>query len=396
MVLPGTKIETMKFFQIIIAIVLLTSCGSKEDKKDKDSAPAQQSKAKGNTIIFTPEQFKNGGLDTGMLPMHSLASFIHVNGQVDVPPENLIAVNVPMGGFLKRTTMLPGEPVRKGEVIAEVSNQDYITLQQDYLISISKITFLKQELERQRVLSQQQASPLKLYQQSQSEFNSEQAQAAGLAQKLRMIGIDPQKLTASNIRSSIGIISPISGFVSKVNVSTGRYVNPTDVLMELVNTSDIHAALTVFEQDIPKISIGSPVTISLPSLPDKSYAGKVILIGQALDSTHSVMVHCHFLKTNKNLLPNMFLQASIQTKPQNTTALPDAALASFEGKMYAFLADKKGKNTQLSMVPVSIGIKENGWNEIHLNKPELLSRHFVLKGAFAVLSAMKNSGEDGE
>ncbi|MDB5006825.1 MAG: hypothetical protein JWP45_1218 [Mucilaginibacter sp.] len=300
-----------------------------------------------------------------------------------------------MGGFLKRTTMLPGEPVHKGEVIAQVANQDYITMQQNYLTSISKITFLKQELERQRILSQQQASPLKLYQQSQADYNSEQAQAAGLAQKLRMIGIDPEKLTPSGIKSVVNILSPISGFVSKVNISMGRYINPTDVLMELVNTDDIHAALTVFEQDIPKIAIGNAVSINLPSLPEKSYPGKVILIGRMLDTTHSVMVHCHFLKTDKNLLPNMFLQATIETKPQNSMALPDAALASFEGKMYAFIADKKGSGTQFSMVPVNIGVKENGWNEVHFNKPELKDNRFVLKGAFSILSAMKNTGDDG-
>jgi cobalt-zinc-cadmium efflux system membrane fusion protein len=385
----------MKIYHIIIALFVLSSCSSKDDKNEKDSATTQQNKAKGNTILFTQDQFKNGGIDTGALPMHQLSSTIHVNGQVDVPPENLIAINVPMGGFLKRTTMLPGQPVYKGEVIAEVANQEYITMQQDYLTSMSKIAFLKQELERQKILSQQQASPLKLYQQSQSEYNSEQAQAAGLGQKLRMIGINPQKLTTSNIRSVVGIISPISGFVSKVNVSIGRYINPTDVLMELVNTSDIHAALTVFEQDIPKINIGNSVTINLPSLPEKSYPGKVILIGQALDSTHSVMVHCHFLKSDKNLLPNMFLQATIKTKPQNTTALPDGALTSFEGKMYAFLTEKKGINTMFSMIPVTIGVKENGWNEVHFNNPELTEKHFVLKGAFSILSAMKNSGEDG-
>lgn len=92
----------------------------------------------------------------------------------------------------------------------------------------------------------------------------------------------------------------------------------------------------------------------------------------------------------------MFLQATIETKPQNTLALPDAALASFEGKSYAFIADKKGGSTLFSMVPVNIGVKENGWNEVHFNKPELKDSRFVLKGAFSILSAMKNIGDTGE
>lgn len=384
----------MKINYIILLALLFFGCGSSSDKKEQSEPQQQQPKEKDNSITFDQAQIKNGGIDTGRLTMQQLSGLVQVNGQVDVPPEDLISVNVPLGGFLKQTNMLPGEPVHKGQVLAKVENQDYITIQQDYLTSTSRIVFLKQEMVRQRELSQQQASPLKLYQQSQSDYNSEQAQAAGLAQKLRLIGINPQKLTAASIRPFVYIVSPISGFVSKVNVNIGKYINPTDVLMELVNTSDLHATLTVFEQDISKIKIGSKVKITLPSIPGQTYPGKVILIGRMLDSSRSVLVHCHFLKTDPRLLPNMFLQASIETKPQNTLAVPDGALINFGGKPYIFAAKPQPKNSILfSMIPVEVGIKENGQNEISLKKPELDNKIFVLKGAFAILSAMKNTGE---
>ncbi len=385
----------MKINYILIFALLLFGCGGGSDKKEQSGPKQQQPQEKDNSISFNPEQIKNGGIDTGHLTTHPLSSFVQVNGQVDVPPENLISVNVPLGGFLKKTTMLPGEPVHKGQILATVENQDYISLQQDYLTATSRMVFLKQELVRQRELSQQQASPLKLYQQSLADYNSEQAQAAGTAQKLKLLGIDPQKLTSASIRPFVYITSPISGFVSKVNVNTGKYINPTDVLMELVNTGDIHAALTIFEQDIPKIKIGSKVKITLPSIPGQTYPGKVILIGRMLDSSRSVMVHCHFLKTDPRLLPNMFLQAAIETKPQRTLAVPDGALINFGGKPYIFAAQKKPKNTMLfSMIPVELGVQQDGWNEIKLKKPELDNRLFVLKGAFSILSAMKNTGEE--
>lgn len=383
----------MKIIQILMLGILFTSCSDKENKKDIKPAQ-QQLQARGNTIVFDAEQVKNGGIDTGRIPLHELSGTIRVNGQVDVPPENLIAVNVPLGGFLKRTTMLPGQPVRKGQILAEVQNQDYITIQQDYLTAVSKIVFFKEELERQKVLSQQGASPVKLYQQSVSEYASEQAQAAGLSQKLRLLGINPRTLTPATIRSVISITAPINGFVSRVNVSTGKYINPSEVLMELVNTSDIHAALTVFEQDISRIRIGNLVRITLPSQPGKVYPGKVILIGHMLDTAHSVMVHCHFLKTDKTLLPNMFIQANINARSQNIVAVPDNALVSFGGQKYVFMASPKGKQTLFSMLPVEVGIQQQGWNEIHLKKPELLKKSFVLNGAFSILAAMKNTGGD--
>ena len=382
----------MRIYTIMCVAFLISSCAGKDEKKAADTGQ-DSTKTASNTITFSAEQIKNGNVETGKLPTHLLNSSIHVNGQVDVPPENLIAVNVPMGGFLKQTKMLPGMVVRKGEVVALIENAEYVTLQQDYLTASSRITFLKQELERQKTLSDQQASPLKLYQQSFADYNTELAKAAGAAQKLKMLGFNPQKISTKNITALATIKSPINGFVSKVNVSTGTYVNPTDILMELVNTSDIHAALTVFEKDISKIQMGNLVTISLPSLPGKTFPGKVILIGKMLDSTRSVMVHCHFLKTDSELLPNMFLQAEIETKPQNTMALPDGALVRFGGERYVFLAQPEKNKVKFSMLPVKVGIRENGWNEIEFSKPELKNSNFVLKGAFSILSAMKNSGE---
>lgn len=391
----------MKINYIVLFPLFLAACSTKQEgknqnKKNAVSVQQQQPRDKSTTILFTPEQVKNGGIDTGHIPMHRLAASIHVNGQVDVPPENLIAVNIPFGGFLKNTSMLPGEPVHKGQVIAEVENQDYITLQQDYLTAASKTTFLKQELERQRVLSAQQASPLKLYQQSLADYNSQQAQLSGLAQKLIMLGINPQKLTPAAIKPVVYIISPITGYVSKVNVNIGKYVNPTDVLMELVNTDDIHAALTVYERDIAKISIGNSVKINLPGIPDKTYPGKVILIGRMLDTGHSVMVHCHFLKTDKNILPNMFLQATIETQPQNTLAVPEDAIVNYGGQRCVFMSAQHGKDVVFNMIPVNVGVQQDGWCQIRLSKPELKDRSFVLKGAFSILSAMKNVGENDD
>jgi cobalt-zinc-cadmium efflux system membrane fusion protein len=211
-----------------------------------------------------------------------------------------------------------------------------------------------------------------------------------------MLGINPLKLTPTTIRPVIYITSPISGFVSKVNFNIGKYVNPTDVLMELVNTDDIHAALTIFEKDISKIAIGNLVTISLPSIPDKTYPGKVILIGRMLDTGHSVMVHCHFLKTDRNILPNMFLQATIETKPQNTIAVPEDAIIDYGGQRYVFMATSHGKGTLFNMISVEAGVRQDGWTQIKLSKPELKDHSFVVKGAFSILSAMKNTGDTGD
>jgi hypothetical protein len=79
-------------------------------------------------------------------------------------------------------------------------------------------------------------------------------------EKLRLIGINPQNLRENNISRNIRITSPITGYVSKVNVNIGKYLNPADVLFELIDPRDIHLNLNVYEKDLEKLSIGQKLT----------------------------------------------------------------------------------------------------------------------------------------
>ena len=104
-----------------------------------------------------------------MLQEMELSSTIKLNGKIDVPPQNMISVSVPMGGYLKSTKLLPGMHVRKGEILAILEDPQYIQLQQDYLLAKSKLHFAELELARQQELNKSQASSDKVTQQAQTE-----------------------------------------------------------------------------------------------------------------------------------------------------------------------------------------------------------------------------------
>ncbi|MCZ0211503.1 efflux RND transporter periplasmic adaptor subunit, partial [Streptomyces sp. UMAF16] len=125
------------------------------------------------------------------------------------------------------------------------------------------------DLQRQKELSEQDATSKKTYQQSLSDYNVQMAMLKGMEEKLRMININPAKLTIQNISRTVQLLSPITGYVTKVNVNIGRYVNPSDVLFELVNPDDIHAAMTVFEKDIELFQKGTAGKVSLISDSEK-------------------------------------------------------------------------------------------------------------------------------
>ncbi len=199
-------------------------------------------------VELTDAQIKQAGITTVMLQQQNIETTIQLNGRIDVPPQNLVSVSVPLGGYLKSTKLLPGMHVNKGEVIAVMQDQQYIQLQQDYLITKSKLQFAEIELNRQTNLAATQSTSDKQLQAIQAEVNQLKINSIALAEKLKLININPLKLTSNNISKDINIYSNIDGYVNEVHVNIGKYVNASDVLFELINPTDIHLNLKVFEK----------------------------------------------------------------------------------------------------------------------------------------------------
>lgn len=375
---------------IIITAMLLTSCGGNktEGNKEEKSAQVQETKAPANTVTLTEAQVKNAGIATGKLEQKTVSSVLKVSGKIDVPPQNMVSVSVPLGGYLKSTKLLPGMHVMRGEVIAIMEDQQYIQLQQDYLIAKAQYTFNESEYHRQKDLNESKATSDKVFEQAKAAYQTQAAIVKSLEQKLKLIGKNPASFSSNNISRSINIYSPINGYVSEVNVNIGKYVNPSDVLFELVNPTDIHLALTVFEKDLDKLFIGQKLLAYTNAQPEKKYPCTIILISKSLSDDRSTVVHCHFGQYDKTLLPGMFMNADIEVKSEQSDVLPDDAIVRYENKQFIFL--DKG-NRQYEMKEVQTGNSENGFTQI---KGDVGNATFVTKGAYNLLMVMKNTGDE--
>ena len=367
----------------ITAVLFLISCGNKKSEEETTNTVTGK-----NSTTLTDGQIKNAGIQTGKIEQKEISAIMKLNGKIDVPPQNLVSISVPMGGYLKNTKLLEGMFVTKGQVLCVVEDQQYIQLQEDYLLAKAKIGYVKAEFERQKELNQSKASSDKVYQLAQAEYSSLSVMVQSYGEKLKFAGINPNNVSAKSISKSINVYSPISGYISKVNVNTGKYVNPSDILFEIVNPSDIHLALTVFEKDINKLAVGQSLIAYTNTIPEKKYPCKIILIGKDFSENRSTEMHCHFNNYDKILLPGMYMNAEIEVKSQQSNVLPSDAIVSYENKNYVFLA--KG-NKQFEMKEVTTGNSENGFTEIISN--DLNEASIVIKGAYALLMKMKNIEE---
>lgn len=326
---------------MLMAVVFFSACSGKDKGEKNEQAADSCAKPEPTEIVFSTEQFESAGIQTSPIESKNLNAILKVNGKLDVPPQNLVSISAPLSGFLKSTEMLEGAHVHKGDVLAVIEHPEIAQLQQDFIEAKSKFELADQDLKRQQDLNKENVNSAKVLQQATNEFNIAQARYKALEERIRMAGINKNNVLAGNISGAITIISPINGYVTKVNVNIGKMVNQQDVMFDIVDTEHLHAELTVFEKDITKITEGQKVRFTLADNPDKELTATVHLIGRSFDETRSVRVHCHLDKEDKQLLPGMYINAVIELNGKDVKAVPVEAIVRENQKEYIFIKEEE-------------------------------------------------------
>jgi membrane fusion protein, heavy metal efflux system len=387
--------RTKVFWIILITSFSALSCNNKNTNSETHETEVLPP----NTVEMNDAQSKLAGIVLGSVEQKKLSTELKVNGQVNVSPQNLVSISAIMGGYIKSTKLVQGSPVSKGQVIAVIENPEFIELQQNYLESKSKLDYAETEYNRQKDLFSENVNSAKTYQLALSEYKSLQTTVYALEQKLKLIGIDAKKLQVENISSTISILSPIYGYVKTVNVNVGKYVSPTDVIVEIINTKNLTLELTLFEKDIDNIAIGQKISFNIPNNPDKKMSAIIYQVGKTINEDKTIKVYATVEKESENLLPGMYVNATIDIQNESVTALPDEALLSFEDKDYIFIFSEKKKEgdkyvTLYKIMEVKKGVSYNGFTEVILPPDfNINERKIVIKGAYNLLSAMKNAGD---
>ncbi len=381
----------MKSNQIfaIAGISLMLACtANKKEEQKLVTSQAKQDSAIQNLVTLTGEQLKSANLIIGQVQNKDMHQILKVNGLIDVPPSNIVSISIPLGGYLKKTNLIPGMFVKKGALLAVIEDPIYIQLQQDYLTAKSRFAYLEADYIRQRDLNATKSTSDKIYQLAKSDFESQKYLVKSLQEKLKLIGIDPAQLNETTISRAINFNSPINGYVTKVNVNIGKYVTPTDVLFEIVDPSDLHLRLIVYENDVLNLKIGNEVTFTTNNDLSKKHTAHVAVITPNINEERTTDVHCHLVNENVRLYPGTYVSAEISLNNAKVDALPEESIVKWENKPFVFV---KQPDQSYKLVAVALGVTTNGFIEVKTN---LQGQDIVLKNAYTLLMKLKNSSED--
>lgn len=349
-------------------------------------------------VELRDDQIKLAGIQTGSVEMRSVSNTLKVNGIISVAPQNQATVCMPLGGFIKSTSLLPGNAVNKGQTLAVMENQDFVDIQQNYLEAKNKLVFAEAEYKRHTDLYKDDVYSEKNVQQVTVDYKNLKALVKSLEQKLYLIGINPDRLTEDNISNTVNLVSPIKGFLKAVNVNIGKYVSPTDVLFEIVNSDKLFLELTLFEKDAEKVVAGQKIKFFVNN-GDDVHEAVITQTGKVVSEDKTFIVYASVVSACKNVLPGMYVNALIEESDKKVTALPSEAVVSFDDKDYIFVFEKNKEEagkamTEYKIFQVKKGVSSSGYTEITLPEGfDFNAAKVVIKGAYNLLSAKKNAGE---
>ncbi len=367
---------------ILIATVflLLMGCGN---KNNAESASEEQGEETG--IVVTQEQFDTNDLTIGPMEKRTFPKMVETSGTIDVPPENRASVMAFMGGFVKKTALLVGDQVKKGQLLVVLENQEFVQMQQDYLEVFNQLDYLKAEFERNQTLFEEKIASQKSFLQAKSNYEMAKARYQGLREQLQMLNISPSNVEQGNITPQAVIYAPISGSITKMNVAKGSYVSPATEILEIVDNRHVHLELTVFEKDILKVKKGQKIQFRIPEASEEAFNAEVHLVGTSIDDTkRTIKVHGH-LEEEGNFLPGMFVDAMIMTDTIKTFSLPEEAVIESEGTIYVLkLVNKQDGSYIFERVAVKQGNTFDGYSEILSNELNETDQ-FLTKGVFDLI-----------
>jgi membrane fusion protein, heavy metal efflux system len=449
---------------------------STTSKSDTTKATEEHHDEGAPTIAaLTDAQMNSVGITLGDIEMKQLTATVELNGALSVPNDNKANITSLFGGVVKQLNIQNGTHVRKGQIIATVANNDVLKLQQDYLellhsggsdnssatynnsqyasLNLEKqtlqpqIEYAQKEYNRQKELFEGNAGARKNLELAQSNLKSLQekskvlneqlaifkrtsnnvsnARLSGIKTQLQNMGINPNTISASNLRNTFYVTSPIEGNVSNVFAKIGSYIDVSSPVAEVVNNNSLHLDLNVFEKDLPKLRIGQTIHFTLTNNPYEEYDAQVYSIGSAFEnSSKTIPVHCKVLGNKKGLIDGMNITALVSLDNITAATVPNDAIVEADGKFYIFVKTDKAaeehheeeeeeghshgagekhsddeakhkveKTTNFEKIEVVKGVSELGHTAITPVTEIPAGTKVAVKGAFFINAKLSNKGE---
>ena len=366
-----TAMKSPLYLAYILIPFLLLSCGGNPTHEPAQPAAAQPDHGDHDhedaAITLSPDQVAALDIRTAKPVERIMAGNLRRTGRVLSSPLSKARITSAIGAKVMDVLVDEGAHVRKGQPLIALSDIVFFRMQEEYLTAKAEHTLADSELQRQRTLVEGNATAGRTLQQAEAQAANTDARMRSLAHQLQLLGVDADGLTAGAQQMRFVLRSPVNGRVNGITVHLDERVEPTTVLMEVIDLHHFHVHLNAYERDLAALKEGVTFDFNVINLPGQRFTGEVFSIGRTFDADgRTIPVHAHVKHGSEHLVEGMAVSASIPTTSTTMLAVPDAAVARSGNDAFVYVdAGSAGDGgRQFTEVPVSTGPSGEGFTAI--------------------------------
>ncbi|ADV50792.1 efflux RND transporter periplasmic adaptor subunit [Cellulophaga sp. E16_2] len=380
---------------LVLSVFACKDQTSTISEKKESGAISNESKketvhTEGQEVMLSARQYEALQMKIDTLTKRSMSGYVEANGQLEVPPQNEAMITSVIGANIVSIEVIEGDKVAKGQTVAYLSHPNIIEKQTMYLNAFSNSQFLEKSFERQKKLYDAGVGSGANFQRAEAEYNASLALVNGFEAQLQQLNIPAAGVRKGTIYQRVALRSPIEGYVEKVSIKTGQYVDPQTDLMEIVDTHHVHADLMVFEKDVYKIAKGQKINFNVHAIPGKKLVAEIYSISKTFEQNPKALhVHAEIENKEGNLIPGMYIQGRIQTDAVMGIAFPESAISIDGEKAYVFSAVKEGEDWSFVPIEVVLGEKDGDWYGISFLEPNASTIKYAMNNAYYLMAEMK-------
>lgn len=363
-------------YLILIASLFTFSCNNNNANEEGKSEISKE-----QFIKLSKDQFEHENMKISNFEKAVFYDKLKANGHISSPPSAKANVNVLIEGTIDNIKINVGDKVEKGEVLATIVSNSLIDLQQSFVKSKVKTKTLKSDYDRISKLYKDNISSKKELNNIESRYYSAKADYESYKLKLELLNLNVKSIEKSDFVSSFSVISPISGTVSKINLNTGDYISTNTSFAEIIDVSELHLVLDIYESDINKVKSGMQLNFHPVNNTNKIYTATISKINKELDKdSKTIKVYAEINEQKEEFYNNSFVKSKILLDTIFANALPQTAVNSTSDNFYAIKYEKKDNEYYyFSKVKLEVGAMNKSNIQVlnFSNKDE-----FVIEGAY--------------
>lgn len=295
---------THRYTPLILLCFFACGCGEKGQ-----AAPLISSNASPDSLKLEANSPKLPFLKIETVAESASGASVSLTGRVTFDEDHTQRVSSPIDGRAVSLKVSPGDMVKVGQELVQLSSPNVGQLQSDAQKATQDFTVAQKALDRAHTLQKDGAISEKEVAQIEADFRKSKSDVGRTSAQLHSLGI-----SASDPNVTAALRAQIVGTIVERNVLVGQEVR-ADSAVPLVTISDLHTVWVladVYEQDLKLVQQGAAVNVSVPAYPDEKFPGTVAHIGDVLDPTsHTVKLRCVIPNPDERLKPEMFARIEV-------------------------------------------------------------------------------------